>query len=72
MRETVTNYLPYFFGYKTELISFQNDPKNLDLSYKTDLHLWDCWVRVKLVLLPKYIGLILLFVVILQKENPVL
>ena len=32
----------YFFGYKTEFFSFQNNPKNLDLSYKTDLDLWDC------------------------------
>ena len=31
--------IPYFFGYKTELFSFQNNPKNLDLSYKTDLDL---------------------------------
>ena len=22
--------------------SFQNNPKNLDLSYKTDLDFWDC------------------------------
>ena len=22
--------------------SFQNNPKNLDLSYKTDLDIWDC------------------------------
>ena len=29
--------LPYFFGYKTEFISFQNNPKNLDPSYKMDL-----------------------------------
>ena len=35
-------FVPYFFGYKTELFSFQNYPKNLDLSYKTDLDLWDC------------------------------
>ena len=30
--------------------SFQYNPKNLDLSYKTDLNLWDCVGRVKLVL----------------------
>ena len=29
---------------------FQNNPKNLDLSYKMDLDLWDCLGRVKLVL----------------------
>ena len=29
---------------------FQNNPKDLDLSYKMDLDLWDCLGRVKLVL----------------------
>ena len=43
-------HLPYFFGYKTEFFSFQNNPKDLDPSYKTDLDLWDCLGRVKLVL----------------------
>ena len=42
--------IPYFFGYKTEFFSFQNNPKDLDPSYKTDLNLWDCLGRVKLVL----------------------
>ena len=42
--------LPYFFGYKTEFFSFQNNPKDLDPSYKMDLDLWDCLGRVKLVL----------------------
>ena len=42
--------LPFFFGYKTEMFSFQNNPKNLNLSYKTDLDLWDCLGRVKLIL----------------------
>ena len=32
----------YFFGYKTEFFSSQNNPKDLDL--------WDCLGRVKLVL----------------------
>ena len=31
-------------------LSFQNTPKNLDLSYKTDLDLWDCIGRAKLIL----------------------
>ena len=35
-------YLRYFFGYKMEFFSFQNNPKDLDPSYKTDLDLWDC------------------------------
>ena len=42
--------IPYFLGYKTELYSRQNSPKNLDPSYKMDLDLWDCLERVKLVL----------------------
>ena len=42
--------VPYFFDYKTEFFSFQNNPKDLDLSYKTDLDLWDCLGRVNLVL----------------------
>ena len=41
--------IPYFFGYKTEFFSFQNNPKDLDPSYKTDLDLWDRLGRVKLV-----------------------
>ena len=58
--------LPHIFAYKTEFFSFQNNPKNLDLSYKTDLDLWDCLGRVKLVLQPNCIGLIWLFVLILE------
>ena len=42
--------IPYFFDYKTEFFSFQNNPKDLDLSCKTDLDLWDCLGRVNLVL----------------------
>ena len=26
------HYIPYFFGYKTELFSYRNNPKNLDPS----------------------------------------
>ena len=40
-------HVPYFFAYKTVFFSFQNNPKNLDPSYKTDLDLWDCLGRVK-------------------------
>ena len=29
----------YFFGYKTEFFFFQNNPKDLDPSYKMDLDL---------------------------------
>ena len=39
-------------------ISFQNNPKDLDLSYKTDLDLWDCFGRVKLLLQQNFIGLV--------------
>ena len=42
--------LPFFSGYKTEFFYFQNNPQNLDPSYKMDLDLWDCLGRVKLVL----------------------
>ena len=42
--------IPYFFAYKAVFFSFQNNPKNLDPSYKMDLDLWDCLGRVKLVL----------------------
>ena len=42
--------VPYFFGYKAEFFSFQNNPKKLDLSYKTDLGLLDCLGSVKLLL----------------------
>ena len=35
-----------FFGYKTEFFSFQNNPKNLDLSYKIYLDLWDCLSKI--------------------------
>ena len=42
--------IPYFFGYKTGVFSFQNNPKVLDPSCKTDLELWHCLGRVELVL----------------------
>ena len=31
----------YFFGYKTEFFSFQNNTTDLDPSCKMDLDLWD-------------------------------
>ena len=46
----VNSKLLYFFNYKIELFSFQNNPKSLDLSNKMDLEIWDCLERVKLVL----------------------
>ena len=42
--------LPYFLVNIDGVLSFQNNPKNLDPSYKMDLDLWDCLGRVKLVL----------------------
>ena len=39
----ILGQIPYFFGYKTEFFfSFQNNTKDLDPSYKTDLVLWYC------------------------------
>ena len=39
--------LPYFFSDKAEFFfPFQNNRKHIDLSYKTDLDLWDCLGRV--------------------------
>ena len=64
--------VPYLFAYKTVFFSFQNNPKNLDPSYKMDLDLWDCLGRVKPVLQQNCIGLILSFVLILERESPVL
>ena len=43
-------HIPYFLGYKKEFFPFQNNPINLDPSYKTDLDLWNCLGRVKLIL----------------------
>ena len=42
-------HIPYFFSYKMEFFSFQNNLKNLNLSDKTGLGLWDCLGRVKLL-----------------------
>ena len=42
--------LLYFFGYKTAFFPFQNNRKNLDPSYKTELDIWNCLGRVKLML----------------------
>ena len=41
--------LIFFFGYKTEFFSFQNNAKNLDPSFKPDLDHCECLRRVKLV-----------------------
>ena len=39
---------------RQEFFSFQNNLKNLHLSYKMDLDLWDCLRRVKLVIIAKF------------------
>ena len=40
----------FYYRISSEFFSFQNNPKDLDPSYKMDLDLWDCLGRVKLVL----------------------
>ena len=40
----------HIFSVIRQSFSFQNNPKDLDLSCKTDLDHWDCLGRVKLVL----------------------
>ena len=48
-RPSLSAYIPYFFGHKTEFFfSTQNNPKNLDPSYKMALDLRDCLGRVNL------------------------
>ena len=66
-------YILYFLAYKMEFFfSFQNNPKNLGQSYMMDLDLWDCLERVKLELQQNCIGLIWLFVLILERGKPCL
>ena len=48
----------YLLHTVTFLVSFQNNSKNLDLSFKMDLELWDFLGRVKLVLYQNFTGLI--------------
>ena len=47
-------HIPYFVDYKTELFSFQNNPKDLDPSCKMDLDLWDCLGREKIGIIAKF------------------
>ena len=60
--------LPNFFGYKTELFSFQNKPENLDPSYKT-LRLFK---KGKTCITAKFHWTELLFVLILERGNLIL
>ena len=57
-----------FLQLSDSIFSFQNNPKNQDPSYKMDLDLWDFIRKGK----THIIGLIKLFIVILERENPVL
>ena len=50
----LTIRVPYFFSYKSQLFSFQNNPKNQDLSYKMDLDFWDFLGRNKTRIIAKF------------------
>ena len=54
---------------RRNFIFFQNNPKDLDPSWKTDLDLLDCLGRVNLELQLNFIGLIFLFEVILEGQK---
>ena len=41
--------LTIFLWLEDRFFTFQNNPKNLDMSYKMDLDLWGCLGRVKLI-----------------------
>ena len=45
----ITNTV-FLWLYNRFFFHFQNNPKDLDPSFKMDLDLWDCFGRVKLVL----------------------
>ena len=59
--------IPYFFGYKTVFFSFKNNPKNLDLSYKTRCRSLGLFGKSKTPNIAKFLGLMKLFVVILGR-----
>ena len=65
-------YLPQFFSYKTKFFSFKNNSKNLDPSSKMDLDIWDCLGRVNSYYRKNFMGLVYLFVVILERRKPTL
>ena len=54
--DSLRHGIPCFFACKMVFFSFQNNPKNLDPSYMTDLDLWEYFGRVKLVLQQNFIG----------------
>ena len=53
IKSSLVHPILYFFDYKTEFFSFQNNPKDLDPSCKADLDLWDCLGRVKIGIIAK-------------------
>ena len=54
--ESQAKHLSYFFGYKTEFFSVQNNPNDLDPSSKTHLDLWGCLGRAKTCIIAKFHG----------------
>ena len=44
-RNKYRGHFPYSFGYKNKVFPFENNPKNLDLSYKMVLDSRDCFGR---------------------------
>ena len=59
--------VPYFFHYKLEFFSFQNNPKNLDPSYRSKpLELFRKG-KTRIIAKIQFISLISLFVVILER-----
>ena len=63
--------LDVYRGCKTTMqhFPFQNNSKNLDLSYKMDLDFWDCFQRGKPTSWVNFIGLIEKFEIILEMEK---
>ena len=47
--------LPYFFCYKTGILSLLTLSQSLDLSCKTDLDFWDSFRWRKFHLIPKFL-----------------
>ena len=56
----------YFFGYKMEFLFPSKTSQKSRSIFKTDLDLWDSLGKVQLVLQQSFIGLMYLFVVILE------
>ena len=50
----ITKSVPRNFAI-IQVLPFQNDAKDLDPSYKTDLDFWDCFGRKKLCLIAEEI-----------------